>query len=136
MRGLLQADDLLTITLAIAANTYELLCTAGLPMVYTRIRTLEALPLSSYYLYLLLYCVIYVVPLPLIVGVFTWTMGQRKIQAHEGQLLKLLADDDAGDGGHHIVRPAMDGFHHGGCLCYVLCGAGHAVGVVASKEIG
>jgi hypothetical protein len=27
-----------TIILAIAANSYELLCTAGLPMVYTRVR--------------------------------------------------------------------------------------------------
>lgn len=96
MRNLLQAENLAamtaaTITLAVAANTYELLCTAGLPMVYTRILTLEDLPTTSYYLYLLLYSVIYVVPLLLIVGLFTWSMGQRKMQAHEGQLLKLLA---------------------------------------------
>lgn len=96
MRGLLQAENLAamtlaTITLAIAANTYELLCTAGLPMVYTRILTLEALPTSSYYLYLLLYSVIYVIPLLLIVLAFTWSMGQRKMKVHEGQLLKLLA---------------------------------------------
>lgn len=96
MRGLLQAENLAamtlaTITLAIAANTYELLCTAGLPMVYTRILTLEALPTAEYYLYLLLYSLIYILPLLLIVVLFTWGMGQRKIQAHEGQLLKLLA---------------------------------------------
>jgi drug/metabolite transporter (DMT)-like permease len=39
----------------------------------------------------LLYSVIYIIPLLLIVLVFTWSMGQRKVQAHEGQLLKLLA---------------------------------------------
>ena len=96
MRGLLQAENLATmtlatITLAIAANTYELLCTAGLPMIYTRILTLEALPTATYYLYLLLYSVIYVIPLLGIVLLFVWSMGQRKMKAHEGQLLKLLA---------------------------------------------
>lgn len=96
IRGLLQADNLPaltvgTITLAIAANSYELLCTSGLPMVYTRILTLEALPSSSYYLYLLLYNVIYVVPLLLILLLFTYTLGQRKLQPDEGRLLKLLS---------------------------------------------
>jgi len=96
MRGLLQAENMValtigTITLAIAANSYELLCTSGLPMVYTRILTLESLPSSSYYLYLLLYNVIYVMPLLLILLLFTYTLGQRKLQADEGRLLKLLS---------------------------------------------
>jgi len=96
MRALLQADNLVvltfgTITLAIAANSYELLCTSGLPMVYTRILTLESLSTGSYYLYLLLYNVIYVVPLLLILLLFTYTLGQRKLQPEEGRLLKLLS---------------------------------------------
>ena len=49
MRGLLAADRLPTLVLgtlalAAAANSYELLCTMGLPMVFTRILTLEQLP--------------------------------------------------------------------------------------------
>ena len=32
-----------TVTLALAANSYELLCTAGFPMVYTWVLTLNAL---------------------------------------------------------------------------------------------
>jgi hypothetical protein len=95
-RALLQADNLLaltlgTVALALAANSYELLCTSGLPMVYTRILTLEALPSTSYYFYLLLYNVIYVVPLLLILLLFTFTLGQRKLQPQEGRLLKLLS---------------------------------------------
>ncbi len=96
MRELLRADSLPamvvgTVTLAIAVNTYELLCTSGLPMVYTRILTLEQLPTASYYLYLALYNVIYVVPLLLIVLVFTYTLGAHKLQAQEGRILKLLS---------------------------------------------
>jgi hypothetical protein len=46
MRALLVADNTAamlfgTATLALAANSYELLCTAGFPMVYTRTLTLN-----------------------------------------------------------------------------------------------
>jgi hypothetical protein len=96
MRGLLQSTSfgwliLGTITLAFAANTYELLCTAGLPMVYTRVLTMKNLPLSTYYFYLLLYNIVYVIPLTIIVGIFTYTLGRRKLQESEGRFLKLLS---------------------------------------------
>jgi len=96
MRKLLQADNMValtigTMTLAIAANSYELLCTSGLPMVYTRVLTMASLSTGSYYLYLLFYNLIYVVPLLLILLVFTFTLGQRKLQQNEGRLLKLLS---------------------------------------------
>jgi hypothetical protein len=96
MRGLLSADHfgallLGTVTLAIAANAYELLCTSGFPMVYTRMLTLARLSTQEYYLYLLFYNVIYVIPLLLIVLLFTWTLGTRKLQEAEGRLLKLIS---------------------------------------------
>ena len=96
MRGLLQADNLPalvlgTVVLAVAVNSYELLCTSGLPMVYTRLLTLEALPASRYYLYLAAYNLIYVLPLLFIVSLFAITLGSRKLQAAEGRLLKLLS---------------------------------------------
>lgn len=96
MRGLLQAERLGpllagTVVLAVSANTYELLCTSGLPMVYTRILTLRQLPEAAYYGYLLLYNVIYVLPLLAIVLLFTRFLGAHKLQAHEGRLLKLLS---------------------------------------------
>ncbi len=80
-----------TVVLAIVANSYELLCTAGFPMVYTRALTLHQLPASAYYLYLALYNVIYVLPLLAIMLVFVWTLGSRKLQEREGRLLKLLS---------------------------------------------
>ena len=96
MRGLLSADHLPTlllgtVTLAIAANTYELLCTSGLPLVYTRALTLSDLSLGGYYLYIALYNVIYMVPLGAIVLVFTFTLGARKLSESQGRALKLLS---------------------------------------------
>jgi thiol-disulfide isomerase/thioredoxin len=96
MRGLLQADHLPalvvgTVVLAVAVNSYELLCTSGLPMVYTRLLTLETLPTATYYLYLAAYNLVYVTPLLLIVTLFAFTLGSRKLQAREGRLLKLLS---------------------------------------------
>jgi len=64
-----------TILLAIAANFYELLCTAGFPMVFTRLLTLQG----------------YVLPLLFIVLAFVRSMGTRKLSEREGRLLKLLS---------------------------------------------
>jgi uncharacterized membrane protein HdeD (DUF308 family) len=80
-----------TATLAVVANSYELLCTAGFPMVYTRVLTLHELPTAAYYGYLAAYNVVYVLPLLAIVAAFAWTLGQRKLTGREGRLLKLLS---------------------------------------------
>ena len=96
MRGLLQADNWPTmvvgaVTLAIAANSYELLCTAGFPMAFTRILTLHELSPTTHYFYLLLYNIIYIVPLFIIVVLFSLTLGARKLSEKEGRVLKLLS---------------------------------------------
>ncbi|HAS51200.1 MAG TPA: hypothetical protein DCS21_05455 [Gammaproteobacteria bacterium] len=80
-----------TILLAVAANFYELLCTAGFPMVYTRLLTLSELSPGARYAYLAFYNLIYVLPLALIVFVFVRTLGARKLSEREGRLLKLLS---------------------------------------------
>jgi hypothetical protein len=80
-----------TVLLAIVANSYELLCTAGFPMVYTRALTLAKLESWQYYAWLAAYNVIYVVPLLAIVIVFTRTMGARKLTESEGRILKLVS---------------------------------------------
>jgi thiol-disulfide isomerase/thioredoxin len=81
-----------TVLLAIVANSYELLCTAGFPMVYTLTLT-KAHELSTwqYYGWLVVYNVIYVIPLLAIVIVFTRTMGARKLSEAEGRVLKLIS---------------------------------------------
>lgn len=96
MRALVNARNLPmmllgTIVLALVANSYELLCTAGFPMVYTRILTLNALSGYNYYLYLLAYNIIYIIPLAIIVGIFTFTLGARKLSEEEGRILKLVS---------------------------------------------
>ena len=80
-----------TVVLAVAANLYELLCTAGFPMVFTRLLTLHVVSPAQHYLYLTLYNMIYVLPLMAIVLAFVRSMGSRKLSEREGRLLKLLS---------------------------------------------
>ncbi|WP_449245748.1 glutaredoxin family protein [Desulfobacca acetoxidans] len=47
------------ILLAFAANVIELLCSAGLPVVYLQILSFNALPVWQYYLYIILYILIF-----------------------------------------------------------------------------
>jgi len=96
MRGLLNARGLPTmllgtVTLALAANSYELLCTAGFPMIYTRILTLQELSRPAHYAYLALYNTIYVMPLLAIVLVYLQTLGSRRLSEAEGRVLKLVS---------------------------------------------
>ena len=95
-RGILAAENLpamivATAVLAVAANFYELLCTAGFPMVYTRLLTLADLSPAGRYAYLAAYNLIYVLPLAAIVAVFAGTLGARKLTEREGRLLKLMS---------------------------------------------
>jgi len=96
MRGLLKASSIPsmmigTVVLAVGANMYELLCTAGFPMVFTRILTLHDLSGFGYYLYLALYNVVYVIPLFVIVLIFVVSLGGKKLTEAQGQVLKLLS---------------------------------------------
>lgn len=95
-RAILAADRLgpmlaATVLLAVAANFYELLCTAGFPMVYTRLLTLNEPVAAMRYAYLAFYNLIYVLPLAAIVVVFARTLGARKLDERQGRLLKLLS---------------------------------------------
>ena len=96
MRGLLKAPTLPamlagTAVLAVSANAYELLCTAGFPMVYTRVLTLHDLSTFQYYQYLALYNAVYVIPLAVIVAAVTITFGARKLTEWQGRQLKLVS---------------------------------------------
>lgn len=96
MRKLVKATRVSTmiigvIVLAISANTYELFCTLGFPMIFTRALTLHNLHLTEYYLYILFYNLVYVIPLCLIVLVFVITLGRRKLTQWQGQVLKLVS---------------------------------------------
>ena len=108
-----------TVTLAVAVNGYELLCTAGLPMVYTRILTMREADPLVYYLYLLLYNLVYVIPLLAIVLLFVLRFGARKLGEAEGRLLKLMSGMMMlGLGGVMLFHPAA------------LTNAGSAIGLL------
>lgn len=89
--GSLPAMIAATMVLALAANSYEIICTAGFPMIYTRTLTLHSLPIPVYYSFIALYNLVYVIPLAAIVTIFVITLGSRKLSEWQGRLLKLLS---------------------------------------------
>jgi len=79
------------IVLALAVNVVELLCTAGLPAIYTAILAQHSLPRPSYYGYLLLYNLAYIADDGLMVGIAVYTLSRRKLQAGAGRFLQILS---------------------------------------------
>jgi hypothetical protein len=80
-----------TALVAVTVSAYEMLCTGGFPVVFTRVLTLSDLPTAGYYAYLLLYVTVYVLPMLLIVGGFAITLGTRGVTIDEARRLKLLS---------------------------------------------
>ncbi|HLO35972.1 MAG TPA: hypothetical protein VK194_07810, partial [Candidatus Deferrimicrobium sp.] len=80
-----------TVLVAAVANTYEMLCTGGFPVVYTRVLTLNDLPALTYYGYLALYNIVYVAPMLAVVAAFTLTLGSHTVTRTEARRLKLLS---------------------------------------------
>ena len=96
MRRILQAETIIaallgTVMLAVLVQAVELVCTAGLPALYTRILTMQQLERWGYYGYLALYNVAYMLDdvLALTIGVIT--MSHYKLQEREGRWLKLIS---------------------------------------------
>ena len=79
-----------TVVLAVTANLIEFGCTVGFPAFFTQVLTLQKFSTLTQYLYLAAYNVVYVIPLAVIVGIFAWTMGGRKLTEKEGRILKLV----------------------------------------------
>jgi len=77
--------------LAVLVNVIELLCTAGLPALYTQILTMQELPAWKNYAYLALYNLAYMFDDGLMVGVVVATLGKRQLQERQGRWLKLVS---------------------------------------------
>ena len=95
MRSLVKAPQVAaavagTIVLAGVVNFYELLCTLGLPLVFTRQLAFYDLSGVEQALYIFFYNVVYVIPLIVIVLIFVFTLGKIKLSEWHGQILKLL----------------------------------------------
>lgn len=81
-----------TIILAVTANTVELLCSLGLPLIYTgTILPLFNLNIFEKYIYLVFYNIIYIIPLLIIVVIVVTTLGRWKLTEFQGQILKLFS---------------------------------------------
>lgn len=95
-RRILRAESLVgaltaAVMLAILVNTVELLCTAGLPAVYTRVLTMYSLPTSAYYAYLGLYNLAYIADDSLMLTVAVVTLSREKLQEKGARWLKLVS---------------------------------------------
>ncbi|EMI46488.1 putative membrane protein [Rhodopirellula sp. SWK7] len=79
------------VTLAVVVNMVELLCTAGLPALYTQVLTLQGLPAWQNHLYLLIYIFAYMLDDLVLVTIVVATLSNRRLQEREGRWLKLLS---------------------------------------------
>lgn len=78
-------------TLAIVVNLVELLCTAGLPAIYTAVLTQQGLSPAAHYAYIGLYILGYIADDGLMVGVAVIALGSGKLGERGGRVLKLLS---------------------------------------------
>ena len=79
------------IVLAVLVNIIELLCTAGLPALYTNVLMMQEYPTWKNYAYLLLYNIAYMFDDSIMVIIAVATLGKRKLQEKEGRWLKLVS---------------------------------------------
>jgi hypothetical protein len=79
------------LVLAVLVNFIELLCTAGLPAMYSQVLILQDYPPWKNYAYLALYILAYMLDDSIMVGIVILTLGKRKLQETEGRWLKLLS---------------------------------------------
>ncbi len=77
--------------LAFTVNLYELICTAGFPLVYTDVLSSLSLNPLTYYLYLALYNLIYVLPLLTMVLIFAFTLGRMRLSEAWARRIKLIS---------------------------------------------
>jgi glutaredoxin len=96
MRRILQAENIIaaligTVILAVLVQAVELLCTAGLPALYTRILTMHQFDQWVYYGYLVLYNVAYMLDDVLVLAIGVITMSHYRLQEREGRWLKLIS---------------------------------------------
>jgi len=77
--------------LAITVNVVELLCSAGLPVVYTNVLLMHDLPPLTYYLYFVQYIVFYMLDDLAIFLIAVKTMSMKPLQKKGGRALKLIS---------------------------------------------
>lgn len=96
IRNILQAKNMTAaiigaVVLALLVQIVEFMCTSGFPALYTRILTLKQLDNISYYSYLLLYNIAYMLDDLLILSIGVITLSQHRLQEKEGRWLKFIS---------------------------------------------
>jgi len=96
MRMILSAERLLpslagVAALAVVVNFVELLCTAGLPAIYTAVLAQQDLSALAHYAYLGLYILGYIADDALMVTLAVFALSNRKLSEQTGRWLKLLS---------------------------------------------
>lgn len=95
-RAILRAESLpaalgAAAVLAVLVNAVELLCTAGLPAIYTQVLASHALPTWHYTGYLLLYVTAYMADDSLLVAVAVMGLGSGRLGERGGRMLQLAS---------------------------------------------
>ena len=96
MRRILQARSLLPVlgavaVLAVMVNFIELLCTAGLPAIYTAVLAQQGLGALAHHGYLGLYILGYIADDALMVASAVLALGSRRLSQRTGSRLKLVS---------------------------------------------
>ncbi|MBK7961980.1 MAG: hypothetical protein IPK04_12745 [Bdellovibrionales bacterium] len=96
MRAIITAENLpvaigSVAALAVLVNLYELLCTAGLPALYTQILSQQQLSTSQHFGYLALYNLAYVFDDGIMVFTSVWALSIGRLNERTGRFLKLLS---------------------------------------------
>lgn len=87
----LSASLLGVAALAMLVNTVELLCTAGLPAIYTTVLTQQVESVGLRYAYLTLYIAGYIADDSLMVALAVSALGSRRLSERTGRALKLVS---------------------------------------------
>jgi hypothetical protein len=95
-RRILTAENLPAAIAAVAVlsllvNLVELLCTAGLPAVYTQVLATHDLGRVAYYGNLLIYVAAYVLDDSLVLGIAVVTLSRKRLQERAGRWLNLVS---------------------------------------------
>jgi len=79
------------ILLAFAVNLVELVCSLGLPAVYTQVLSLSDLSIWKYYLYLIFYVFVFILPAFIVFTISATTLQLTGISTKYGRLIHLVS---------------------------------------------
>lgn len=88
--GSMPALLIASVVLALFASLVELPCTAGWPLIYTKILAEKAMESLAYYGYIALYNLFYVIPLAAIIAFFGYFFREKEISKSTMRLIKLI----------------------------------------------